>query len=321
MSSLYLLSRATATTLLTTSQGATRSGLSVGEAILAVATIVGGGVGLWQVLTSAAARRRNRAINRIVEGMAERIDAERESERVDQLRQLVESLEDQIREVPAEARRLYLNDRSDALQSLIADQWQEYLAIQSELELSGLSTHLDPRIQLAIDSTVMPQRRDRIRREREVRVLLGLLVLFIVLPSALQPSQLIYGYFSTVYGASYTGWANILGSVIFGIAVLWFLMAWGLRRRPVRVLRRLLERHFIVRGVISMFLLGAGGCALFLAYTQLDEQAPYNSIHDYSIGTASLIATLSVALALTLLTLTFTLERLRHLILWRRVRG
>src|SRR5262249_16109162 len=96
-------------------------------------------------------------------------------------------LRDQIeRELPAEARRVYLLNRQDVLARTIADDYAEYEIIERELGMrTSTSTSLDARVRAVVQASIVPAQQTRRRRELRIYALLILLVAISFLPLSL----------------------------------------------------------------------------------------------------------------------------------------
>ena len=145
--------------------------------------LIGSVIAIVQFVSWLRARKHRQADERIREIVSQQLNAEDvrlDAERYEALRQ---ELRTQIeREIPKVARHRYLENRRDRLVESITREFEEYRSIESELGDSGPESMLDRRIVDVIQEALVPERRLRQRRERFLLALLGVLLLFNLLP-------------------------------------------------------------------------------------------------------------------------------------------
>jgi hypothetical protein len=171
-------------------------------------------------------RIRNRRVDgRVLELVRDQLMAEDIEDRVKELGELNRQLQAEIDGLPAEANRLFQQQRMDDLRTSIYHDFEEYRRLEAAVGTSASSSALDPMIRQAIEQTMVSPQKRRDRRNIYVLALLAALVLINFIPISV--NQLVYAYFGTlIYSPTLPGEAVvavvIIGS-IFIAGVLLFL--------------------------------------------------------------------------------------------------
>lgn len=206
-------------------------------------------------------------------------------------------LEAQIRrEIPQQARRVFLEDQLDALTSSISEQYQQYTSLRQELDQTSEPDVLAPSIRLSVESEIAPK---YLRRQRQQRLIyLFIIVIFItsLFPfiteliytalygsaravGLLVPPDDFFSYLGGVVIAMYVAFTTsthrlqrlILsrrwGAAFFSIflLIIWLLTVWLIVFEPVSV-RREWE---IIGAILSLLPLSVGVRMLYLILRSL----------------------------------------------------
>jgi hypothetical protein len=219
-------------------------GNSVWKLIVAfgvVGSLIAGG---QQIIASARRRRFRAAEQRVLEATAANIDAEAARHDADEARALRAELRKQVEEdVPREARRVFLLSRRDALSTQIAQDVEEYQALEAELaRLEGRrSTPLDERLRAVVEASIVPT---YVGRRRTDRVVVTALIVLLVLSVISFKTTAISGLWTSYDGALlYPATSGVFdltssliaGAAIAGIAVFWLQYRWQARLRTLRI--------------------------------------------------------------------------------------
>jgi predicted nucleic acid-binding Zn ribbon protein len=196
--------------------------------IVAIGVIIGLLAGIQQLWSWAATRGQRRAEERVLEIAAQQLNTERVKKDAEQAKKDAEryemlraDLRSQVeREVPREARRVYLINRMDRLAASLSSDLEEYETIEQELRsLSGRSASpLDERVRAVVRGTILPSQEQRQRRERLIFVLLVVLVVLSFSP--ITPIYLIQGYFHVLGSSEVFSVTSIALALFFGLIVL-----------------------------------------------------------------------------------------------------
>jgi hypothetical protein len=229
-----------------------------------------------------------------------------QEEKRDSLEDVVARLQSQIdNDVPREAERIYISDRMDSLTESLGEQYKEYSNLERRLSrLTSETGNLEAPIRQSIEKAVVPRYRLKERKERQLRFLVGLVLLLVVLPSYLSPNTLVYAYFNSIFEADYYPTSNLFVTIVLGGLVM-SLPMWFLSQRwiiPNIKKNSQLVRFVSVTAVIAV--LSLAGIAVYLDI----QSSYYNSSYYYSnpsptsgIGAASIVATLLLGLLLTII--------------------
>jgi hypothetical protein len=225
----------------------TQRGISVWGVIAVVLTILGGIAAAQQLITWLTGRRRQKALEQVLEDVADKIDAETTEKEVVRLRELAAGIRTQIdNDLPREARRVYLTNRLATIARSIGELYEEYHDIERELQSSRPASPLEGTLRASIEATIMPQYRQRERRDRQLRILLALAVALLLLPVPNDYLRILFfGYFYVVGEAyNYTAGSLVTAVLLAALALSLAGMIAGrrlrFRDRPLPELRRLL---------------------------------------------------------------------------------
>jgi len=170
-----------------------QTGLQPWQLVVAISVVLGIVVGLGSFVDWSSRIRNRRVDKRVLELVRDQLTAEDIEGRLKELVQLNRSLRQQIEGLPAEANRLFLQQRIDALATSIAHDFEEYQSLELASGTSASSPALDPMIRQAIEQNMVSPQRRRDRRNIYILVLLGLLVAINFIPISV--SGLVYQYF------------------------------------------------------------------------------------------------------------------------------
>jgi hypothetical protein len=142
-------------------------------------------------------RRIQAAEDRYFETLASQHDAEEAKQDVAAYETLRAQLRDQVdKEVPREARRIFIENRRDQLVNSIGEQFDEYERLGREVAAMPEANSLDDRVRQVIEARVAPLYRRSQRRERALAFGIGVLVIVSLIP--ISPGQLIFAYFAVL---------------------------------------------------------------------------------------------------------------------------
>jgi hypothetical protein len=195
-------------------------------------------------------------------------------------------------DVPKDARCIYISDRLDSLTESINEQYKQYTDLEGELvRLKSEIGALEPPIRASIERAVIPTYKIKERKERQLRFLVGLVLVLIILPSELSPNNLLYGYFGTIFYAEDVPRNAIFGTIFLAgviVSVIMWLVAtrWivpHLKRTPwvVRLVGLAVAIDVLALVLVTVFL--------------IDQSSIYDSFNSSptnSIGIACIIATI-----------------------------
>ncbi|MFG1961490.1 hypothetical protein [Nonomuraea sp. NPDC049028] len=245
------------------------------QIFLGIGAILGAIAAVQQLIAAVAKYRRRKEESRLFQIMKDQLDAEHArseaqtaKQEADSLSEMREVLRKQIEEdVPREARRLYIEHRLSVLGREIAEQYREYISLQSELN-TEVRTQLDERLATVIEETIVPAQVSRSRRERWILALLVAIGLFTFTPFDLQR---IFSYYITqpffIINHSYRFTESAVGWSLAGAILIWtsaiFLLAkihW-VRKTTARFIRapRAIVRAGLIIGPGASFLLLVAG--------------------------------------------------------------
>jgi len=233
--------------------------------LLGAATLLGGIVAAIQLPKILRGRRRDRALESILDGVANGLDAEAQAARLDDLTRAVEEIRRQIDfEVPLEARRVYLTDRATALVENIGALVGELDQINSELEDAAGAPAMEGGLRQMLETSVMPAHRAKVQQDRRVRVLLGVIVALFVVPPALQPYAFAQRFVDGVGEPFEFTTANLAMNILLGALFLGVAISVAATRRWRAPVQR-----FSQRTASTMVTVAAAGLGISLAAASL----------------------------------------------------
>lgn len=154
------------------------SGWSAWGVVVAAGVVVGLVAATQQIVASVRNRRRNAAMQRVMDLAASQLDATAVKQEVDRYTALREELKEQIdHELPREARRIYVNERLQHLSRVLADSFEEYEMLRAEQAQLAPSSPLADRLRAVIETDVLPGRRQAHRRQSRRTTLIVVLLL------------------------------------------------------------------------------------------------------------------------------------------------
>jgi hypothetical protein len=195
-----------------------------------IITVVGGAIGILSYVSRYGQRKVERRVNQIVQAQLDAEDAEQNKQKVKQelnrLREAKEKLEEEIRQVPKEANRLFLEKQLKELADSISKDFSEFKSVEAKLRSEQVATTLDPQIREAIETGMLP-----IRRQQERRNTYVLLILVALLALNLSPVSVSYyvnRYFSVFANSPYwtadaPAWMPTFGALV--VAFVFFCLS------------------------------------------------------------------------------------------------
>lgn len=234
-------------------------GIQPWQLIVAVSVVITLVVGLGSFVDWGNRIRNRRVDRRILELVTDQLMAEDIEGRVQQLGELNRKLQRQIDGLPAEANRLFLQQRMDVLATSIAQDFEEYRSLEVAIGTSASSTALDPMIRQAIEQNMLSPQKRRDRRNLYVLVLLGLLIALNLLPISV--SGLVYQYFGVLGDSPYSPGADVVGLIFIGslVIALVLLFVAELSTWLLRALDRLQGRRWLIGLAVAIVLVAAAG--------------------------------------------------------------
>jgi len=169
-------------------------------------------------------RIRNRRVDRrVLELVRDQLMAEDIEGRVKQLGELNRKLQAEIDRLPAQANRLFQQQRMGDLAASIAHDFDEYQKLETAVGVATPATGLNPLIRQAIERTMVSPQKRRDRRNLYTLVLLVVLVALNFIPISV--NQFVYEYFGTLtYSPTLPGEAVIsvviIGSIVIAATLL-----------------------------------------------------------------------------------------------------
>ncbi|MFG3604389.1 hypothetical protein [Micromonospora chersina] len=254
-------------------------------------------VGIVQVFFWFQDRRTRRAQLRLLEIVGNQLDAERARAEAKQSATLVEQLRAQIdRDLPAEARRVYLSQRLDSLARSITSDFEEYVQIEREMAPSSSVSPLHQQVRTVVEQTILPTRQRERQRERITLVMLGLLLAIALLPYDVggllvahfaELAEPDYYYDSLNYDSLYT--AILVGVITWSVTTLvvgnFFRWSYNGRLQRTKTVRLLSLQHIragqialmvAVAMVIGGIIVAAKAIQITTIGTGIDAYIDYN---------------------------------------------
>lgn len=255
--------------------------ISLWQLVVGAGGVVGLIAGLY-TLVDAVQRRKYRPMeDQTIALMAKAQDVETVKQDYDKYSVLRESLRLQVeKEVPQEARRVYLRSRLDTLQASIGAEVDEYQRLRDELtRVEGQEpSPLDARLRPVIEESIRP---GYVRRRRNERLVVGILVLLLLTTiSPLAPRGFVGGiwqsYSHSIKNPAYAPAADLNSSLLTGgVAVALAILAlvrWRIARG-----RFVAPRQIRIGAIVAAAGLAATIGGLLLGFTarsdSLAEQA------------------------------------------------
>jgi hypothetical protein len=193
------------------------SGLSLWPTLLAAATLVGGIAAVQQIWSLIARRRTRRALDHVLDTIADDLEAGDRRSDLKRLQGMLDSMQQQIRDdIPMQAQQIYITQRLQTIVDSIGEQFKEYEKLQSLVAGYDSGSTLERRVYAAIETTIMPEYRRRLRQQRQIRIAVFAILLLLVFPPPISPSQLLYAYFGIILAPDIYGRAAMFLSI--GIA-------------------------------------------------------------------------------------------------------
>lgn len=251
---------------------------TAGHVILIILAVIGGLDAVQTLSAWLTGRSKQRTFNRWLVTQKLQQDTGDTEKELSSLRELVSKLQSQIdNDVPLNAKRIYLTNQRDSLAHLLGEQYEEYKKIDRNLIALGAESNaesLEKPIRDSIERTITPRYKARERKERQVRLLLALVVILIVIPSSYNPSNLIYAYFYTVLNANNYSRNDIYGTILVASFILAFFITWLGERWMVPVVDK--ARHHT-----AIWITSSAVCVLVILFTSvllINDSSSFDSL-------------------------------------------
>lgn len=280
--------------------------ISVGHILFNVLGIIGGIGGALAIFLYVAKRKDQRAFDRWVADQRIDQDTDDKQEALRSIESRLSEMEAQIRvDVPREAERIFLTDRTAVLVQSLGDQYDEYVRISNRLAMivgESEAQYIPSPVFESVQRTIMPRYRLRERRERQIRILLAAVITLILLPSYLSPNSLVYAYFIGIFDASDYTRNAIYANVAIAVVIVSVLFYWIGRRWLATLLRKISHPKLLQWTSIALV-----GSSLILLLVLLGTDSPYfNSFDDTSNTSIGITCMLTTAAASFLLAVTWS---------------
>lgn len=269
------------------SKAAPSGGLTAWQVIVAVSVAITILAGTQQLFNWVTRRRYRRAEQAVLDAVAAQIDADEAHRSYERTENLLRSLRQQVeKDVPKEALRVYLQERSGVLAERLAEDAAEYEDLQARLaDLTGDEpTALDARVRAVIESAIQPAATRRRRADRTLVVLLAALLILSVVP--FPPGDLIRGYFDVIENPGDYLFSAVINVSIIAIVMIAAVAVPLVRSYDIRrgwATRSFLQRKGTVAGVLGC---GLSLCTLgILAWRH--SSALFNSVSTDSGSSAA----------------------------------
>ncbi len=246
-----------------------------------------------QQLTSWILRRKyEKAENRLLEILQQQVDAEEVQRFGEAVRQQVKEYErqqarlrEQIEEeIPREARRLYTQQRLDALVQSLGRDYVEYEELRASQEMASGSHALPEEIRALIANQILPEYLEQKRRDRRTALLIVALVVLAFVPFDLA-SLVFYLVYRIFRPLSDAPWTAVPSYALLGLAMIVLLARTSLKPWSRRIADILWARRFLRVPVIYMVLALLFLLAIFVAaavYLVVDDIQFYGGFSTYS---------------------------------------
>jgi hypothetical protein len=258
--------------------------------VLGIATILGAVLAIPPFLDWARGRRKRRALDKLLVSIVDRDDAERARQELQSIETLLTEARESIRrELPNEARRIFLENRRDSLAQSIGEEFSEYLNTTAELEKvgqqPGIPTTLSPTVVESIRESIEPLYTSRRREANRNRAIFAFILILLVAPYQFSPAGIVNNYLDTIFHASryYLSYSLALTSIA-GLVVS-TVIAWGQVRAREKLRHKSIILMYVVPTGVAVVLGIACGLTLNESWNSRDYYSyDYNGAVDEQMG-------------------------------------